>query len=204
MRQPGEERKSAENRLAALLDRWPTADAIAEALDAVGQASPSRRRRLQAELLARTLRQAAELADRCGWGGKAVLTGGQALVDHDGALLRADPRHFRNTARPLASVLLPPLEMFRIRPRTIVELGAGDGETAIFLARRFPSARVITALAPSDDLEALDANLALQEPLENLEVALGGRDTTPRSLERLCQDYGVRRIDFLKFEAGAA
>ena len=202
MRQSSEDGESADERLAALLARWPTADALAEALDAVGRASPSRRRRLQAELLQRTLSQVADLAHCCGWAGKTVLTGGQTLIDQGGALVRAEPRHFRTTVRPLAATLLAPLEMFRIGPRTIVELGAGDGETAIFLARRFPSARVIATLGSSDDLDALDANLALQQPpLENLEVALP--DNAAGSLERLRQDFAIRRIDLLKSDAGA-
>ena len=153
------------------------------------------------------MRQAAELAARCGWGGEAVLTGGRALVDHDGALLRAEPRHFRTTGVPPGAQLLPPLETFRIRPRMIVEFGAGDGETAIYLARRFPAARVIAVAAASDELEALEANLALQSPpLANLEIALNGdgKDGPPElTLQRLRREFGVRQIDLLIADAGA-
>lgn len=183
----------------------PAAD-IAAAFDVIGRVDLSRRRRLQADLLRQKLGELAELASHCGWQGAAMARGGQALVEHDGALLHAEHGHFRTAGQSPAHVLVSTLDRFAIRPRVIVDLHAGAGEVAILLAQRFPRCRVIATEASRERLEAFDANLVLQgRPLENLEIAPIALDGDPESVLRAMAASGeVGRVDLLRCQATTA
>jgi SAM-dependent methyltransferase len=185
----------------------PSASAAeaAAALEVIGRANLSQRRRFQAELLRQRLSELAALAAACGWEGAAVVKGGQPLVDFDGALLGAEPGHFRVSGASPAAILISTLEAFGIRPRLILDLQAGAGEVAILLARRYPRCRVIAVEPSRERLEAFEANVALQaEPLGNLEIAppalAGGAEGMVRAMVRR-RRFGC--IDLLRCQAGA-
>ena len=197
---PHETPPPAIRAIEALLARIPSSEELAQALDAAGPPSSSRRRRLQAELLTRILAQAAELAERSGWNGRAVLAGGKVLVEQDGVLLHAEPGHFRSAAAGVLGGLAGPLERFGIAPRAIVELGAGAGGAAIALARRFPRARVIAVETSPERLDALEANLELQRPpLANIEIVRAAQ-----ALDALAASLRLEVIDLLAVGPGMA
>ena len=199
-----EEASSAEARLQAALAPAGSPVEIAAALEAVGQHNPSRRRRLQAEILRQAFRQAAQLAKACGWNGRVVLAGDDILLDQDQVLLPAEPSHFRGSGPPAIDALARPLETFGIDARIIVDLDAGSGEDALRLARRFPQARVFAGAASAERADAIEAMLALQHtPIPNLELVWplprGGGDG--KLLAALAREFGFRRFDLLKFDA---
>lgn len=194
----GNDLEAALARVRELIAARPAPADLAAALDAVGRLEPRLRRRLQAELLTQSLGEAAELAALCGWAGKAVIAEGQVRLDQDGAMLPAEARHFRGSGAPATAMMAPVLARLGVQPRTIVELGAGPGDTALYLARRYPAARVI-ALEPSpENRAALRASLGLQHPpLRNLVVAAGDMGDAPEPLRGLA----TGRIDFLIAQA---
>ena len=201
--QPGE-LAAAEAMLRGLNQPSVSPAEVAAALEVIGRANLSQRRRLQAELLHQRLCELTALAAVCGWEGAAVVKGGRALVDFDGALLGAEPGHFRVSGASPAALLISTLETFAIRPRVIVDLQASAGEVAILLARRYPKCRII-ALEPSrESLETFDANLALQaEPLGNLQVAPPALSGGPIGQFRDMVGRGaLARIDLLRCQAG--
>ncbi len=176
----------------------------ADALELIGRQNLSLRRRLQADLLLRRLEEVARLAASCGWNGAAMIQGGQVMVDYGGALVGAEHGHFRVWGERPDAILAATLERFRINPRVIVDLGAGAGEVAILLARRYPKCRVIAVEASRERLETFEANLNLQpQPLENLEIAAPTGDGPEAALQSMLERGAVRGVDLLRCQAGA-
>lgn len=173
MADAGDDVAQAFARLHGLMGRLPSADELAQALDAAAGARPGKRRGRQAELLAQLFQLAAETADRCGWTGKVVISGGKVLVDQDGALFPAEVsnRYFRADGDPPGAAILKRLQGLGIAPRTILDVGANIGELSIYFARQLPDCRVVAFEPAPENLEGFHANLALQDPpLGNLEL----------------------------------
>ena len=187
-----------EARLRSAFAPKAPAEEIAGLLEELGRTHLSRRRRLQAEGLLGALTHLAALYAACGWTGAAVISDGQALVEHDGVRLLAEPEHFRTAGAPRGAALLGPMQAFGIRPGVVVDLTPGSGEIALHLARRLPGARVV-AVNPSP---ALVVNFAWQElPLANLQIARVPHDDALQALRR---SEGVSAIDLLRFDASPA
>jgi FkbM family methyltransferase len=155
------------------MGRLPDAEAMAAVLDAAAGLSPNKRRGLQAQLLARLFKDAAETCARWGWAGKVVISNGKVLVDQDGALFSADAssRYFRRDGAPPGAAILARLEQLGLRPRTILDVGANIGELSIYFARLHPDCRVIAFEPAPENIEGFRTNLAMQAPpLANLEL----------------------------------
>jgi FkbM family methyltransferase len=173
MAETAEDHQGAMEQFRALMARWPDADQVVAELKAAASLHPHKRRTFQAELIARVLEEAAIVTAGCGWTGKAIILGGQVLVDQDGALFPAKTtnRYFRTNGSPPGAAMLAALETFRVRPRIIFDVGANIGELAIYFARRLPDTRVIAFEPAPENLEELRANIALRDtPLANLEI----------------------------------
>ncbi|HEY5410445.1 MAG TPA: FkbM family methyltransferase [Caulobacteraceae bacterium] len=133
----------------------------------------SKKRYYQAALLRQTLKEAALVAQACGWRGVAVLRDGEVFVDEDGALLRTDvdDRLLRKPGISQAARMLGELHAWGIDPKIILDLGANLGEISIYFAHRLPHARVVAFEPAPENLAAFDRNLAVQRrPLVNLEL----------------------------------
>jgi len=160
-------------RFQTLLTDRPGAEAVWREFEAAVALHPSRRRTFQAKLLAQAFRDAAELAARCGWPGRVVISDGKVMVDQDGALLSAarENRYFRSNLPAAGAQMLDQLKGFGISPRTILDVGANIGELSIYFARRLPEARIIAFEPAPENLRDFRANLALQDPpLANLQL----------------------------------
>lgn len=165
--------QAADARFGALLARRLEPETAVAELEAAIALHPKRDRTFRAKLLARTLRDAADLIQRCGWPGKIELSDGKVVVVQDGARFSADrqDRFFRTIDPPAGATILGRLEAFRIVPRTILDVGANIGELSIYFARRLPNARVIAFEPAPENLRDFEENLALQDPpLTNLEL----------------------------------
>ncbi len=169
----GQDSAEAYVRLHKLMGRLPDAEATAADLDAAASLGPNKRRNLQAQLLSRLFKNAAETCARCGWAGKVVISNGKVLVDQDGALFSAEmsSRYFRMDGAPPGAAILARLEDLGLRPRTILDVGANIGELSIYFARQRPDCRVIAFEPAPENIEGFRTNLALQDPpLANLEL----------------------------------
>ena len=146
---------------------------LVAAMEAAVRQRPHKRRGLQADVLARVFKDAAEAATRCGWGGRVVISDGRVLVDQDGALFPVDVsnRYLRTDGLPPGALMLHNLDRLGISPRIIFHVGANIGEIAIYLARRCPKARVFAFEPAPENIAGFQANLALQRPpLANLKL----------------------------------
>ncbi len=156
-----------------LLQQSTAAAELVSAMEAAIRQRPHKRRAFQSDFLARVFQDAAEAATGCGWGGRVVISGGQVLVDQDGALFSVDVsnRYLRTDGLPHGAVMLHNLDRLGISPRIIFDVGANIGEIAIYLARRCPDARVFAFEPAPENIAGFQANLALQRPaLANLEL----------------------------------
>ena len=189
-------------RLLSALTPAAPAEEVASLLAEIGRDHPSRRRRLQGEVLHAALQHLAELCDACGWTGTAVISDGKALVEQDGLRLLAEPEHFRATGRGRGELIPGPMRTFGVRPGVIVDLTPGSGDAALYLARRFPKARVL-AVNPTATLIRNFAGVNLAP--ENFEIAAvpPGEDGlwTEAGLQALCRSRRIAAIDLLRLEA---
>ena len=196
--------QTAQARLRSALAPAASAPELAGLLAEVGRDNPSRRRRLQGEVLHGALSHLAELCAACGWTGTAVIRDGQALVEQDGLRLLAEPEHFRAVGQGRGELILQPMKTFGVRPRVIVDLTPGSGDAALYLARRFPKGRVL-AVNPTATLIRNFAGVNLAP--ENFEIAAvplaEDGAWSEAELQALCRSRRVSTIDLLRLEAPA-
>jgi len=181
---------------------------------------PKKRHAYQAALVQRTLEQAAELVNACGWSGVAVLKDGQVLVDQDGVLFRGDVdnRLFKKRGDSAGRGMLAHLRAAGIEPRTVLDIGANFGEVAIYFASRLPGARVVAFEPGLENLAAFERNLAEQRsPLTNLELireavsdragdiefTMGGGDLSTVMVDGGLQRLKRRKIDIVKVKTNS-
>ncbi len=196
--------QTVQARLRSAVTPAASAEKVARLLGEIGRDHPSRRRRMQGEVLHAALSHLAELCAACGWTGTAVIRDGQALVEQDGLRLLAEPEHFRAVGQGRGELIPGPMKTFGVRARVIVDLTPGSGDAALYLARHFPKARVL-AVNPSSTLIRNFAGVNLAPG--NFEIAAVplAEDGAwiEANLQALCRSRGLSTIDLLRLEAPA-
>jgi len=84
--------------------------------------------------------------------------------------------------------------------RTVLDIGANIGISAVYLATLFPQARVYAFEPSPDNLILLERNTKPLRRVQTLPVALGERDGT---LEFFCSEAAANFGGFSRFEAGS-
>ena len=126
----------------------------------------------------------ADLAASMGWQGGAIVRNGRLLIEQDGGLFHPDPRYFRTGGLGIARPMRLMLEQRSLPVRTVFDVGANLGEVAIGFALNYPSARVFAFEPAPENLEVLDANVALQpKRLRNLTVVREAMSDRPGEIE---------------------
>lgn len=172
----------------------------------------------------------AEVTRRQEWPHGLYIRRGQVYADTGGVLLSVDGtnRYFKVQDRPANDGfgIAAMLESTGQVPSVIVDLGANFGEISIFLALRYPSARILAVEPSQENLSILYRNLDIQfHSTANISVApVGvsdrngparitvGRNSENqitegvgeiiecRTLTNLLEDFDITDVDFMKID----
>jgi FkbM family methyltransferase len=170
-------------------------------IEAAARNRPGPKKKMRAHALGRALRRAAELAQACDWHGAALVRDGRVIVEVEGVRFYADrdDEFFRGGGGSPARRLLHTAQVLGLELRTIFDVGANIGEFALHFARKAPQARVFAFEPAPENIEAFEANLALQTPpLTNLQLVREAVSDRRGEIEML---VGVDKLDTLMVEA---
>lgn len=151
-------------KIAAHLTTQPAAYLKLHGVSYASLSSPANRA-VRAELLRALSGQLHEVLRQGNLPVKLHITAEGVFADAGGVLLSTEltDRYFKSpTGANEAEAMVGMLERFGIAPRVILDIGANFGEISLYLAKRYPDAKVFPIEASEDNLRVLIRNISLQ------------------------------------------